>query len=156
MSKRKLTRTVHNQSDKDQLLKFLGNKSGTFTVVISDGVVKKRSTDQNRLQRKWLQEAEIQGDMRAEEYRAYCKLHFGVPILRNSDDEFREKYDKVVKPYSYEEKLKFMAEPFDFPVTRIMNTSEKTQYLNQMWQFFVGECGFVLTDPEVMKYEKAS
>lgn len=116
-------------------------------LVITIKAGKARSVDQNRLQRKWLLEAEAQGDMTAEEYRGYCKLHFGVPILRNENDEFREKYDKIIRPHSYQDKLAMMMEPLDFPITRLMNTKQKGRYLDAMYEHFTG-MGFKLTEPK--------
>ncbi len=105
---------------------------------------KARTNDQNRLQRLWLSEAEKQGDQTAEEYRGYCKLHFGIPLMRQQSEEFREKYDRIIRPLDYAQKLELMMEPFDFPVTRLMDTVHKSKYLDQMYQFFVGQ-GFALT-----------
>ena len=60
------------------------------------------------------------------EVRRRLKLHHGVPILRAEDPEFREAYDTVIKPLTYEQKLKAM----DFwPVTSRMNTSQLSQYV---------------------------
>lgn len=108
---------------------------------------KQRTLKQNNLQRLWLGEAAKQGDQTAEEYRAYCKLHFGVPIMRQQSEVFREKYDRIIKPLDYEQKLELMMVPFDFPVTRLMDTANEGKYLDKVYQFFTG-IGFVLTDPE--------
>lgn len=108
---------------------------------------KHRTLKQNRLQRLWLAEAEKQGDQTAEEYRAYCKLHFGVPIMRQQSEVFREKYDRIIRPLDYEKKLELMMVPFDFPVTRLMDATNETKYLDKVYQFFTG-MGFKLTDPE--------
>jgi hypothetical protein len=107
---------------------------------------KQRTSKQNRLQRLWLDEAAKQGDQTAEEYRAYCKLHFGVPIMRQQDEVFREKYDRIIKPLDYEQKLELMMEPFDFPVTRLMDTVNEGKYLDSVYTFFTG-LGFSLTNP---------
>jgi hypothetical protein len=106
-----------------------------------------RSNEQNRLQRKWLKEAEQQGDRKAEEYRGYCKLHFGIPIMRRDSTEFCEKYDRLIRPRPYEEKLELMMVPMDFPVTRLMSVRQKTEYLSEMVKHFVIDQGFQLTDP---------
>lgn len=120
---------------------------GEFEVIVRRRV-KKRSIEQNKLQRKWCAEAAAQGDMTAEEYRGYCKLHFGVPILRRDSDAFCEAYDRLIRPKDYEEKLLLMQEPFDLQVTRLMNTKQKTEYLDRVWQHFTG-LGFRLTDPNL-------
>lgn len=107
----------------------------------------KRSAEQNRLQWLWLQEAEQQGDMTAGEYRAHCKLHVGVPLLRAESEHFRERYDAVVKGLDYETKISLMAEPFDFPVTRLMTVEQMTRYLERMRQYLAAQ-GVTLTAPE--------
>ncbi|MCE8034596.1 hypothetical protein EKK97_13925 [Billgrantia tianxiuensis] len=109
---------------------------------------KHRSQEQNKLQRKWCKEAAAQGDMTAEEYRGYCKLHFGVPILRRDSEAFREVYDRLIRPRDYAEKLELMMEPLDFQVTRLMTTAQKGEYLDAMWTHFTG-LGFRLTDPNL-------
>lgn len=109
---------------------------------------KRRSWEQNKLQRKWCAEAAAQGDMTAEEYRGYCKLHFGVPILRRDSEDFREVYDRLIRPKDYEEKLLLMQEPFDLQVTRLMTAAQKREYLDLCWQHFTG-LGFRLTDPNL-------
>lgn len=107
-----------------------------------------RSNEQNRLQRLWVKEiAEQLGDQTPEEIRGYCKLTMGVPILRRDDDRFREKYDEAFKPLGYEQKLALMMEPFDFAVTRLMTTAQKTEYLNEIVRHFATQ-GCVLTQPE--------
>jgi hypothetical protein len=108
---------------------------------------KDRTVEQNRLQRMWLLEAAEQlGDETPEQKRAYCKLHFGVPILRAESEEFTEAYDKYIRPLSYEAKLAFMSVPLDFPVTRLMTTRQTHEYLEQMRQHFAG-LGVTLTIP---------
>lgn len=106
-----------------------------------------RTIEQNRLQRLWCKEAAEQlKDMAAEEYRGYCKLHFGVPILCE-DPEFSEKYHAVFDSLTYEQRLLAMREPFDFPVTRLMNTKQKKRYLDEMYVHLTG-LGAKLTEPK--------
>lgn len=118
---------------------------GDVEIIVQKRPVK-RSVDQNKLQRKWLLEAQAQGDQTAEEYRGFCKLHFAVPILRWELPEFREKYDRIVKPLPYESKLELMQEPLDFPCTRLMTKDQKARYLDAIYQHFTG-LGMRLTDP---------
>lgn len=147
----KVTRWISNPEDLDLLNKYLSKHKLPMTVVVENGLQKKRSNDQNRLQRFWLNEAEEQGDMTAEEYRAYCKLHFGVPILRNQCDEFKEAYDSKVKHcYSYEQKLNMMMIPCDFPVTRLMTVKQHQQFLDKMYVHF-SSIGIGLTVPEDLR-----
>lgn len=131
--------------DRSQCIKRIEHYALPCTVSIFKG--KRRSIEQNKLQRKWLLELQEQGDQTAEEYRGYCKLVFGVPILRNENDGFREVYDRLIRARPYQEKLELMMVPMDLPVTRIMTTKQKTQYLDQMYAHFT-EQGFVLTVPD--------
>lgn len=120
---------------------------GDIEIIVQKRPVK-RSVDQNKLQRKWLLEAEAQGDQTAEEYRGFCKLHFAVPMLRWELPEFKEKYDRIVKPLPYESKLELMQEPLDFPCTRLMSKDQKSRYLDAIFQHFTG-LGMHLTDPKL-------
>ncbi|MDP0925686.1 hypothetical protein Q0601_00730 [Paracoccus onubensis] len=114
-------------------------------------ITQDRSTKQNRLQRQWCNDVAAQlGDVSAEWARGYSKLHFGVPILRRTDDEFRVKYDQHVKPLVYESKLACMMEPIDMPVTRRMSKEAKTEYLDEMARHWSAQ-GVRLTDPEDMR-----
>lgn len=121
--------------------------SGVPAVIEVKAEKRGRTVEQNKLQRKWMLEAQQQGDMTAEEYRGYCKLHFGVPIMRAENEEFRELYDRFVRHLSYEAKMAFMMEPFDFAVTRDMDTNQKTRYLDQVYVYLTG-LGFKLTEPK--------
>lgn len=105
-----------------------------------------RSIPQNSLQWRWCSDASKQGDQSAEDYQAYCKLHFGIPILRRDSAEYREAYDRIIKPLPYEQKLELQKAPFEWPVTRAMTKKQLTEYLDRVWQHFTGQ-GFRLTDP---------
>lgn len=60
-------------------------------------------------------------------WKRYCKLHFGVGILRAEDEQFREAYDKSIKPLPYETKLAVMAY---WPVTSIMDRGQIARYID--------------------------
>lgn len=147
-------RIVETEQARDMLVKFIMGKKLPITVSIADG--KHRTNDQNHLQRKWVMEISSQlGDRTPEEVRGYCKLHFGVPILRNENDAFRLTYDRLIRDRPYEEKLEFMMVPMDLPVTRIMTTRQKTAYLDAIHRHF-SEQGVILTNPEDMKHRSAA
>lgn len=154
---KKIKRWIKSEDDQGLLMAFIGNMELPFTVTIEKGLIAKRSTDQNRLQRLWVNEAEQQGDMTAEEYRAYCKLHFGVPMLRNENDTFAELYDSKIRDrvpaYSYEQKLEFMALPWDLHVTRLMTVKQHDKYLNMMHNHFTS-LGMILTIPNDIDWEQ--
>jgi hypothetical protein len=81
---------------------------------------KGRSVEQNAVMHGWFgQVARELREYDARGVKRYCKLHFGVPILRAEDDDFRAAYDRVIKPLPYEDKLVAMD---ILPVTSAMTT----------------------------------
>jgi len=97
---------------------------------------KDRSTDQNSISHAWYEQlARELKDEDALGWKSFCKLNFGVPILRAEDAEFRAVYDEAIKPLSYEKKIKVMAY---FPVTSIMTKSQLSKYLETMRTHFIG------------------
>lgn len=139
------TRFLETDADRRLLVRFIEAQPLPLVVSVSKGG--KRTLRQNRLQRQWINEiAEQLGDQTPEEVRGYCKLTIGVPILREGHEDFRERYDAVIKPLPYEQKLALMMEPIDLPVTRLMSTKEHTAYLDGVHRHF-SEKGIALTDP---------
>ncbi len=138
-------RFIETEADRKMLLKFIEQQKLPCTVTITKGG--KRTLKQNRLQRLWMTEiAEQMADQTPEEVRGFCKLTIGVPILRAENDAFRERYDAIVRPLPYEQKLALMMEPIDLPITRIMSTKQFTAYLDGVHRWF-SEKGIALTDP---------
>jgi hypothetical protein len=139
------TRIVETEFERRQLLKFVEGHKLPLTVQIT--AVGKRSARQNRLNRQWMLDIASQLDGWGAEYaRGYCKLHFGVPILRNENEDFAKKYNDVVRPLPYEIKIKLMMTPHDLAVTRLMTVKQQTAYLDAVHRHF-SEQGVVLTDP---------
>jgi hypothetical protein len=140
-----MDRVIKTEFDRDMLIKLLKQQKLPFSVTVTKG--KRRSFEQNRLQRLWMNEISEQlGDMTPEECRGYCKLTIGVPILRAENAAFCERYDSIVKRLPYEQKLAVMMEPLDLPVTRMMTTDQKTRYLDGIYRHFT-EKGITLTLP---------
>lgn len=138
-------RIVETEYERRQLIRFIeGHKLPMTASVMAAG---KRSARQNRLNRQWMLDIAAQLEGWEVEYaRGYCKLHFGIPILRAEDEAFGAEYDAVVRPLPYEVKLKLMMVPFDFGVTRLMNTKQQTAYLDAVHRHFSDQ-GVALTDP---------
>lgn len=156
VSKKSITRHVSTPADKEQLILLIRNQTQPFTCKVEQGILRKRSIQQNRLQRLWMLEAEEQGDQTAEEYRAYCKLYFGVPILYSQDHDFHDQWESRIKgKFTIEQMLTMMMIPVDLPVTRLMNTKQKKQYLDAIYTHFTG-LGMQLTEPDDMMYQEAS
>jgi hypothetical protein len=145
---------LRDSSDKKSLFNLLQGMELEYPIdVLIKRATKDRTSAQNNTQHQWYRDAEAQGDMKAWEYKAFCKLHFGVPILRRDSLAYRQKYDKIVKGLPYEHKLLLMAEPAPYPVTSAMNVAQKSAFLEEVQKHFT-ELGFVLTDPKEWDKEK--
>lgn len=144
-------RIIDSDTDLDALVTLLSGLKKPFTVEWVQG--RDRSRDQNALQFLWAKEAAEQlGDRTTNDVRYRWKLEYGVPILREDSPDFREIYDKAIKPLPYELKLVAMA---FIPVTSEMKVRQMVRYLDTVQR----EClqqGIVLTDPEPMlaSYQK--
>ena len=108
-----------------------------------------RNLDQNGLSHIWyLQIGDFMGT-NAADAKAYCKLQFAVPILRGESEEFRKRYDTLIKDrFSYEEKLELMHWT---PATSLMSKGQFARYLNDVQSAFA-EQGLVLqsiNEPEM-------
>ncbi len=140
------TRVLHNVSDRDSFVRLVETYKLPCTVSVKKG--RDRSHEQNHTAFMWYSEiAEQKGDETPKEIRAYCKLTLGVPILRADSIEFREAYDRIIRPLTYEQKLAMMVEPLDFPVTRLLTTAQMTTYLDAIHGYADG-IGVQLTIPE--------
>lgn len=148
-----ILRTVETEHDRTRLYRWLATRKLPFVINLTEGV--KRSDRQNRLNRQWMSDIAKQLGWEVEYARGYCKLHFGVPILRNDDEAFAAEYDAVIKPLPYEHKIKLMMVPFDFGVTRLMTVKQERQYLDAV-QLHFAEQGVILTDPEALALERAA
>jgi len=73
----------------------------------------------------------------------YCKLHYGVPILRADSSKFAELYDKVIKPHDYETKLEMMDL---LPVTSTMSKTQGTEFIDSVIMEY-SKKGFSLIHP---------
>ena len=98
-----------------------------------------RSAEQNALSHVWYAQlaAKLREDTAAG-YKGFCKLHFGVPILR-TDLEFSGMYDRIFKPMSYETKLEIMTTPGLFDVTSLMKTEQMSLYMEQIQHHYADQ-----------------
>lgn len=143
--------TVTSPKELSNLYVHLGNLPQPFTVDISEG--KGRSLNANALMWRWADEiARHVGDQTAGEIHAYNKLHFGIPLRRETDDGFREVYDARIKPLTYEAKLALMAAPIDLPVTRDMTVKQMSQFMDAVRLYWT-EQGVRITEPEELKWK---
>ncbi|HZX51512.1 MAG TPA: hypothetical protein VFE95_05790 [Pseudomonas sp.] len=107
-------------------------------VVVSYRPGKDRTLDQNALwfamYQRIAQMTQI-GDV--EDARRYCKLHFGVPIMRKACEDFRHAWNVSFLLLTYETKLELMGPcalfgPDGFPVTRLFNRAQGIAYTDQI------------------------
>jgi hypothetical protein len=105
-----------------------------------------RSLDQNAIGHVWYEQ--VANELREDNalgVKRFCKLHFGVPILRAEDESFREIYDRSIKDtLTYEQKLKAMD---ILDVTSIMTVPQHSAYLVAMQDHYCG-VGVQLEFPE--------
>lgn len=136
-------RIIENEADLDDLSRFLGNLKLPVTVEWVQG--RDRSRDQNALQWLWATEvAEQFGDRTSDEVQRAWKLHHGVPILREDSAEFREVYDRAIRPLPYELKVEAMR---FIPVTSEMKVRQMVRYLDAIQRECL-ENGLKITDPD--------
>lgn len=122
-----------------------------LTVSITNG--KARTLDQNAISHAFYEQ--VSRELREDSplgVKSFCKLHFGVPILRAEDEDFRAKYDKAVKPMAYEDKLILMEW---FPVTSLMTTPQLSQYLESVQRHYQ-RLGVWLEFPEPQNKQRAA
>ena len=97
-------------------------------------VSEKRNLDQNSLIRVLYRKisAAVE-DMSLVDVIRFCKLHFGVPILRSDSEKFRGMYDKVIKRHDHETKLLMM----DYlPVTSTMTKEQASEYIDSIIEHY--------------------
>ena len=144
-----ITHILDKQATKnvDNFNKIIANLDPTqrYTVKIKL-FTELRSDLQNRLSHAWYGElADNIKETDAIGYKCFCKLNFGVPIMRAEEDEFREVYDCAIKALSYEKKLEIMK---ILPVTSLMNTKQLTCYLEQIKNYYFEHSDFDLKYPQ--------
>jgi len=138
--------TINSDSS---LQAFLGDIRDIYKlnkfVKISAKVGKARSLDQNAISHAWYEQ--IARELKDDDligWKAYSKLHHGVPILRLEDDQFKAFYDAAIKPLTYEQKLSAMKYT---PVTSIMTKPQLSKYLEAMQSDFMAK-GVYLEFPQ--------
>lgn len=115
-------------------------------IKVNATIGRKRSLNQNDIAAVWYQQLERElPEDDALGWKAYSKLHHGVPILRAEDADFRSMYDDALKGLTYEQKLKVMRV---LPVTSLMTKLQISKYLEAMQADF-GNRGAWLAFPEI-------
>lgn len=133
---------ISNEHQLKQTHKSITKLFNQFGWVKLTPSTKKRKISKNSLSHTWYKEiSEQRLDEPSDYYRRYCKLHFGVPIMRRDSEQFREVYDRLIKPMDYDVKLKNI---FMIQVTSLMDEKQMTEYLNEVQRHFAGQ-GVVLS-----------
>ena len=133
---------ITNEEAKASVLKILGGIPVPFELVISDK--RTRTLEQNALLHKWVEElTEQRGDVESGDVKAEIKLRFGIPILRRDEPKFKETYDRLLKPISYEEKIELIRY-MGLPVTSVMSVKQLTELLETAERYYTSK-GFTLT-----------
>ena len=110
-----------------------------------------RSLPSNALSYQWYKSVSLQTSDTPQEVRAFCKLHYGVPIMLAESKLFAEKYNESVRRVlTYEQKLSVM---YLIDVTSLMNQDQMNRYLNTMQQEYANR-GVILETPQDAEYAK--
>lgn len=106
-----------------------------------------RTLAQNDLSHVWYaQIAKAKGDETPLDIKCFCKLNFGVPILRAEDEDYRHVYDAAIKnTMDYEQKVLLMKH---WPVTSEMNTKQLSNYLDCIQLYYQQNLGIIVRFPE--------
>ena len=75
------------------------------------------------------------GDQTTNDIQAYCKLHFGVAILKAADPEFAAYYDAHFKGLTYEAKLGLM-DYIDITSSEHFKKPQMTEYLTEIVRYW--------------------
>lgn len=117
-----------------------------YTVTVTEGEEPRRNRQNRFSHEAYKQVAKVLGDRDSEAVRAESKLHLGVPIMRESSEVFKEKYDRLIKPHSYEDKIEMMKEPIAFPVTSLMSVSTMNEYITRLLRYWDENGASVMLD----------
>ena len=131
------TRSFHisTPDEKARCISYIVKQPEPFGVDVREAE-DPRTLAQNSLSFRWYGEIANAIGQTPQESRAYCKLHFGIGIVKSGDSKlsrkFTEQYDTIIRPLPYEKKLELMLPPIELPVTSLMTKKQKTEYLNQI------------------------
>lgn len=145
---------IRNEHEKAGMLRVIRKLNPTmdkqYAITISNDV-EERSDKQNRLSFLWYKERGKANMFSGSEIheRRYCKLHYGIPILRREDREFNIFYKKALMGLSYEMKLELMEY---LPVTSWMSMKQFSMYLHTI-DTESASAGCPLSHPEDLYYD---
>ena len=139
----------HIINSEQSLQSFIGDMREQFAkhkyIIVNTKVGKDRSLDQNAISHCWYEQlARENKEYDALGWKAFCKLHYGIPILKYGDVEFKAFYDASLNLLTYEQKLEAMK---FVPVTSLMTKEMLSKYLEAMKSHF-NDVGIRLEFPE--------
>lgn len=137
--------------DTARFIADLKQRSLPLVVTLREG--EDRTSGQNNLAHKWFGEAaNWLGDQEPWEVRAECKLNIGIRMLVSENEDFRDKWTRLIRDrFTYEEKLELMVEPHDYPVTRIMSAKQMGHFMDTVWKKYT-DLGVPLTRPQDQQF----
>lgn len=146
-------KTIRSELERLAVIREVSALPLPFTVKVSSS---DRSLSQNALSHVWYgQIAQQDRSMNTAQARRFCKLHFGVPIMRAQEESFRTAWDGMIKTrMSYPEKLMLMDW---WPVTSLMDREQMGEYLTAVQEHYA-QHGIVLTgnDRGMSEYPEAA
>ncbi len=106
---------------------------------------KDRTAEQNRMLWMWNTEVSMfLGDMTREEVHWYCKLYFGIPILRRDNVAFEDVWQRCFHQLPVETQQEAMS---FVDVTSRFNVKQASEYMDAVLRHW-SQQGCVLTVPE--------
>lgn len=145
--KQKLTVPIRSETGRLQAIQAVRDAEIPINMTL-ETEQETRRLKQNRLAFKWYSELGNQTGEGKEYWRCFCKLHHGVPILRE-DPEVNAKFAAVLDPLPYEAQLDAM-EFID--VTSLMSVKQFSEYLNEV-DMSVSLAGVKLTHPDDLYWD---
>lgn len=97
--------------------------------------------------------ARLMGDTSPEDEKAYCKYHYGIPILIHDPEdgeECEDYYRRLLSGLSYEDRIARMHETHRFyvPVTSLFTDQQMHRYVTRCIRHYAEDCGIVILTPK--------
>ena len=138
---------LHTELDKLEAIQLISECRMPKRMTI-DEPKENRRLKQNRLAFKWYNELGKQTGEGKEHWRNYCKLTYGIPILRE-DEDVDAQFIKILDPLPYQSRLDAM-EYMD--VTSLMSVKQFAEYLTDV-DLASTAAGFHLTHPDDLYWD---
>ena len=134
---------VSNQESLEGLVRQLHAAMGEHAQLVTFAPLNgKRGLPSNALSHIWYAYAEeCKGDEFEDDIKCFCKLNYGVPILRKEDQEFNRFYNMALFNKTYEQKIESMK---FVPITSRMTKDQMNRYMTRM-QVEFANMGIILT-----------